>query len=110
MTLGHRGCELPLRRRQGLGAPDHPLGPAVVGEDGSATLPGLEEVVSGTPSEKGLSANRKWGVKDHIERGSGADAGEVDVETSIDWEESYLVEKAAIERLTRAAPAGTPPP
>jgi hypothetical protein len=75
-----------------------------VGEDGSATLPGLEEMVSATPSEKGMSASRKWGVKAYIERKDREAPALSGEKPPIDWQELYLREKAAIERLTREAP------
>jgi len=105
VTLGQRECALPLLgRRPTTVGDENLLGPAVVAEDGSATLPGLDEMVSAIPSEKGMSASRKWGVKAYIERQDRETPGSSGEKSPIDWQELYLREKAAIERLTREAP------
>ena len=109
VTLGQRECVLPLMgRRLTSSGMDDLLGPAVVGKDGSATLPGLEEVLSATPSEEGMSVTRKWGVKDHMERKDREAPGLFGESSPIDWQELYEREKAAIQQLIREAPEKTP--
>ena len=69
VTLGQKGCGNPdLELGADMENKKHFYGPAIVGEDGGPSLPGLKDMVSAQPSENGLSENRKWGVKDHIER------------------------------------------
>lgn len=102
VTLGKRGCGNPgLDIQADIEDKEHFLGPALVGEDGSPTLPGWDETVSATPSEDGFSQNRKWGVKDHIER--------LDMNAAPDhksnfqpfnWHELYLQERSTIEALS----------
>lgn len=112
VTLGQKGCgssELSLRAELAMANDDdHLIGPAIVGVDGGASLPGLEEMVSATPSEKGLSKIRKWGVKDHIERQDTESTEPSDLIRSskepFDWQELYLIEKATIDGLSRGAP------
>jgi hypothetical protein len=95
-----------------FGDDNHPLGSAIVGDDGGASLPGLEETVSATPSEKGLSTSRKWGVKDHIERQrnqtSEPSARVQSGKAAFDWQELYLLEKSAIDALSREASVESP--
>ncbi|NQX88600.1 MAG: S8 family peptidase [Halioglobus sp.] len=96
VTLGRPECELPAAR----GGDSEPLlGPAEVADDGSATLPGLDGAMSATPSEKGMSNRRKWGVKDHIERLPRAAVLPEAAVSPIDWQTIYVEEKTAIGRL-----------
>ena len=106
ITLGQRGCGNPdWDIDADITGKQHFDGPAIVDQEGNPSLPGLESMVSSTPSEKGLSTSRKWGVKDHIER-EGASGGDTPPasEQPFDWEELYLEEKMAIEALSRGAP------
>lgn len=109
VTLGLRECELAVvGEASSVRDIDHMLGPAEVAGDGSAVLPGLEGAVAETPSEKGLSTTRKWGVKAHIERLEPGAAGSAE-RTPFDWQAIYLAEKAAIEALGRQEAAESPP-
>jgi len=109
VTLGQRECERALDDRLPLtGGDESLLGPAVVGKNGEATLPGLDELVSSTPSEKGMSTSRKWGVKDHMERADANATGLSGEKSPINWQELYLKEKAEIDRLSEEAAANTP--
>ncbi len=108
VILGRKGCgNTDLNLRADIENKEHFYGPAIVGEDGGASLPGLKHMVSAEPSENGLSENRKWGVKDHIER---ADAASSDVlppqELPFNWQELYRLERSTIETLSRDAPGG----
>ena len=98
VTLGQRGCandDLDLQLEISSGV--HSQGPAMVDEDGSATLPGLKTMLSTEPAEKGMSNSRKWGVKDHIER---SENPAVTPDTSpFNWLRLYLHEKTAIESI-----------
>jgi serine protease AprX len=105
VTLGQKGCgNADFDLQADMENEEHFYGPAIIGEDGAASLPGLQDMVSATSSEKGLSKTRKWGVKDHIER---ADAEPSDTtlfeKPPFNWQELYLLERTTIERLTRNA-------
>jgi serine protease AprX len=103
VTLGQKGCgNADLNLRADMDNEEHFYGPAIVGEDGAASLPGLQDMVSIEPSEKGLSKTRKWGVKDHIER-AGTEFADTTLseEPPFNWQELYLLERATIERLSQ---------
>lgn len=107
VTLGRRGCgNTDLDIQADIAGDDHFLGPALVGENGAPTLPGLDAMISSVPSENGLSQTRKWGVKDHIERleteGKAADPS---IELPFDWMQLYLQERTAIEKLSQEEPS-----
>ncbi len=106
VTLGRRGCgNADLNLQADIQNQQHFYGPAMVGEDGSPTLPELDSMFSSSPSEDGFSKNRKWGVKEHIERlemeNAGADKASRE---QITWRELYLKEKSAIQKLSHDAP------
>ena len=103
ITLGQAGCGNPdWDIMADIKGTEHFYGPAIVDEEGNASLPGLDRMVSGKPSEKGLSDSRKWGVKEHIERSDyqppqpGSERNQ-----PFDWMDIYLMEKEAIENLSR---------
>jgi len=108
VTLGRRECGSPkLEWGADIKNKRQFYGPAIVGEDGGPSLPGFKEMVSAQPSENGLSENRKWGVKDHIER---QDLQSSNVPPSkefpFDWQELYLLERSTIEALSKGESAG----
>ncbi|MEM9255549.1 MAG: S8 family peptidase [Pseudomonadota bacterium] len=101
VTLGQTHCTLPVYRALPIDQLiDTLYGPAIVGEDGEPSLPGIRDLVASEPSAKGLSTTRKWGVKDHIER---MDNPEVEAlpttKNGINWLDVYLLERANIEEL-----------
>ena len=112
VTLGEKGCgNIDFDPRGDLESIGHLYGPAIIGDDGGPSLPGLKAIVSATPSEKGMSKTRKWGVKDHIESFDINDAGNDLVSKSkppINWLDIYLKEKAIIESLSREPPDTAP--
>ncbi len=72
-------------------------------------MPELRNRVSPQVSEKGLSANRRWGVKDHIEQRPSVPAGSVrSNELRFNWQKLYLQEKAIIGSLARDALPDSP--
>ena len=91
---------------------EHFYGPAIVEDDGSPGLPEFRNRVSAEPSAKGLSATRKWGVKDHIEQRPPVSPGSgLQNEMSFDWQKFYLQEKAIVDSLARgASPVISPSP
>lgn len=111
VTLGKRGCGNPdLDIQADIENKQHFFGPALVGEGGAATLPGFDGMVSITPTEEGMSQNRKWGVKDHIERlDMESPADHTNIALPFDWRELYLQERSAIERISQTPPLATPP-
>ncbi|GAB3281546.1 S8 family peptidase [Parahaliea aestuarii] len=103
VTLGKLGCgNSGLDLALDIDNQQHYEGPAIVSEGGSATLPGLDEMYSGEASEKGMSDNRRWGVKAHIER---TNAAPIKV-SPIDWQTLYQEERDAIQRLAEPASNG----
>lgn len=99
VTLGQRGCgnkDLDLGRD--IAGEQYFEGPAIMDDEGNASLPGLHRMLAKEPSAEGLSSDRKWGVKDHIER---KDAVEPGPDLPFQWLEIYLSERALIEALSK---------
>lgn len=101
VTLGKAGCGNPgMDVNREINSNEFSEGPAIVNEDGTPGLPGLDAMLSPLPSEKGMSVSRKWGVKDHIERETKGDLSPDEQETKpFDWMEVYLLEKSIIEGM-----------
>ncbi|MEQ9564251.1 MAG: hypothetical protein RLN85_00210, partial [Pseudomonadales bacterium] len=78
--------------------------PAIIDEEGNASLPGLSRMLAKEPSADGLSSDRKWGVKDHIER---KDTAAPDPDLPFKWLEIYLSERDLIEALSTQPSSGT---
>lgn len=106
VTLGETGCgNTDLDLQADIEGTKHFYGPAIFTDDAPPTLQNLDNLVSDTPSAKGMSDTRKWGVKDHIERLDEPGLQQPTAEDkALDWLEIYQLEKAAIEAL--AAPSG----
>ena len=103
ITLGQRGCgNEGLDIQKDMAGIDHFQGPGIILDDGSTSLPGLQDMYRGEPTEKGLSSSRKWGVKAHIERDN-HDIGEDDPNQPppFDWESAYQDEHFRIKELSR---------
>ncbi len=104
VTLGQRGCgnaDMDIQRE--MTGIEHSQGPATVGEDGTATLPGLGKLLSPITAEKGFSTTRKWGVKEHIERFDRPPTV-TDKAAPFNWMELYEQERETIGNLSRQAP------
>jgi serine protease AprX len=98
VTLGQRGCgnnELNLARD--IAGEQYFEGPAIIDEEGNASLPGLYRMLATEPSAEGRSVDRKWGVKDHIER---VDAIAPAPDLPFQWLDIYLSERDLIEALS----------
>lgn len=112
VTLGQRGCgNVGMDLERELAGVAHLQGPAIVNEDGSASLPGLETMLSPEPAEKGHSSTRKWGVKAHIERRPAPSPGtdpQEEAAPPFDWMQLYLQERQTIEKLSATAPIQNP--
>ncbi|MFO7550824.1 MAG: S8 family peptidase [Haliea sp.] len=105
VTLGQRGCgnkDLDLARD--IAGEQYFEGPAIIDEEGNASLPGLSLMLAKEPSADGLSSDRKWGVKDHVER---KDAAAPDPDLPFKWLEIYLSERDLIEALSTQPGSGT---
>jgi subtilisin family serine protease len=102
VTLGQTGCaNTDLDLQMDIDNRNHFYGPAIVGEGGIASLPGLEGTVSDTPSEKGMSETRRWGVKAHIERDPPVTHSPGGKGLASDWHQRYQDEKKRIEALSQ---------
>ncbi len=102
ITLGRTGCgneEWDITTEWNGGG--HYSGPAIMAEDGSASLPGMTDFVDPHPSEEGYSDNRVWGVKGHIERLDSNKELPQSTKNPYDWYRLYLMEKERIENLAR---------
>ena len=109
VTLGRTGCaNSDLDIAKDISGIEHYQGPAIVDEQGAVSLPGLPQMVSPLPSEKGHSESRKWGVKAHIERDpSPLEATPETTKLPFDWQQLYDEERARIEQLANT-PQGKP--
>ena len=103
ITLGKRGCgNIGLDIQKDMAGLEHFQGPSVVLDDGTTSLPGLNHMYLGEPSEKGLSGTRKWGVKAHIERDNPSlIKRDPNNPPPFDWESAYQEEQLRIEQLAR---------
>ena len=103
ITLGQRGCgNAGLDIQKDMAGTNHYQGPGIVLEDGSTSLPGLEAIYLGEPSEKGTSNSRKWGVKDHIERQTPQIFEKIPPKAKpFDWKSVYIDERSRMEILAR---------
>jgi hypothetical protein len=106
ITLGDSACgNTGLDIAREISGDTHFEGPAILLDNGRATLPGLHEMIAMTPPEKGQSDTRRWGIKAHIERDT-ASATPEDPNLPFDWPGLYAEEKARMEALGKTPPAG----
>ena len=99
VTLGTSGCgNQGLDIARDIRGETHYEGPAIVGEAGDPTLPGLQDPLTPKPTEDAPSDALRWGVKAHIER---EDAEPPSAELPVDWLEIYTAERSRIEALSR---------
>lgn len=104
VTLGDTGCgNLDMDIQADIRGEQHFQGPATVDNEGQVSLPGLNQLLSPSTPEKGLSLTRKWGVKEHLERTSAP--SQTDPNHPFDWPRMYQEEKARIERLAEDKPS-----
>ncbi len=100
VTLGETGCgNAGMDIARDIAGIQHYQGPAIVAEDGTATLPGLTHMVSTDSSPEGFSSSRRWGVKEYIERQITDRPEQPPEDLPFDWLGQYLQEKAIIEKL-----------
>ena len=104
ITLGARNCgNEGMDIQRDISGEDRYRGPAIMHEDGSVSLPGLDTMYFG-PGPDAPSDELRWGVKAHIERESSLPDSARDPNLPFDWEGIYHRERARMEQL--ANPAG----
>lgn len=100
ITLGETGCgNAGMDIERDIAGKDFFRGPAILDDLESPTLPDLELVYDGSSSEKGLSKNRRWGVKAHVERLVDDEQRDDRNKATPDWREIYQLEKSVIDKL-----------
>lgn len=102
ITLGDRGCgNTDLDVDAAVTGNEQAFGPTTALSDGNPSLPGLGDLLTQTPTEKGASETRRWGVKAHIER---LDLDNIIEPTNIaaGWLDAYLHERAQMQSLTES--------
>jgi len=100
ITLGETGCgNTGMNLESDMRGSEYFLGPAILDDLENPTLPHLELIYDGTEPEKGLSKERRWGIKAHVERLDAMDAS--DNSAIPDWRQIYESEKSIIERLRK---------
>jgi hypothetical protein len=99
ITLGERGCgNTQLNLSRDMSFEEHFEGPAIIDADGKISLPGLVQMLSAEPTEKGNSENRVWGVKAHVERLP--ETYRSPANHPFSWQEMYELERQKIEALS----------
>jgi len=111
LTLGERGCgNAGLNIDAAVAGNEKIFGPTVALLDGSPSLPGLTSLLTETPTEKGMSETRRWGVKAHIERLDPA-AIAAPANIAAGWLDAYIRERDLMQALSEdPAPALNPEP
>lgn len=100
ITLGDTGCgNAGMDIGKDIAREDFFHGPAILDDIENPTLPDLEVIYDGSAPEKGLSENRRWGVKAHVERLENSSDEQTTNALIPDWKRIYQLEKSAIEQL-----------
>lgn len=100
ITLGDTGCgNAGMDISKDIARVDFFHGPAILEDIENPTLPDLEMIYDGSASEKGLSENRRWGVKAHVERLENSNDEQATNTLIPDWKRIYQIEKTTIEQL-----------
>ena len=100
ITLGETGCgNAGMNIVRDMAGEEFFRGPAILDDIENPTLPDLELIHDGSVPEEGHSANRRWGVKAHVER-LDPDGDEKRTNPAIpDWRRIYQFEKGLIDEL-----------
>lgn len=104
LTLGEKRCDATRGDLDAaVAGTEQLIGPTEVGPEGQPLLPGTENLVSQTAPAKGLSNDRRWGVRAHIERLdiTGGESTQA-AESPVDWAAVYESERRAILNLQQA--------
>ncbi|TCO74925.1 S8 family peptidase [Chromatocurvus halotolerans] len=100
ITLGDTGCgNAGMDIGKDIARVDFFHGPAILEDIENPTLPDLEMIYDGSAPEKGLSENRRWGVKAHVERLESSRHEKPTNSLMPDWKRIYQIEKSTIEQL-----------
>lgn len=103
LTLGERGCgNEGLNIDDAVAGNEKIFGPTIALPDGSPSLPGLPHLLTETPTEKGLSDTRRWGVKAHIDRLDSADIA-APANIAAGWLDAYIRERDIMQALSEGA-------
>ncbi len=106
LTVGETSCDQNrLDVKAAIRGKERLYGPAERLPDGSPSLPGTDGNFAGTPSKKGLSADRRWGVAAHLERLDPTTEQPQAPDVSHDWGGIYQSELQKLQALQRALPA-----
>ena len=101
ITLGARDCgNEGMDIQKDIAGDDRYQGPAIMRDDGSVSLPGLDAMYTG-PGPDAPSDQLRWGVKAHIERPDPLPASARDPRLPFDWEGIYHRESARMEQLAK---------
>ncbi|MEM6545214.1 MAG: S8 family peptidase [Pseudomonadota bacterium] len=104
ITIGFKECgNGVLDLEAELESDQHFYGPAVLSKDAPPALSQQNLYIHERISEKGLSATRRWGVNEHLQR-----LEEKPSETPIDWYQIYLQEAARMKSQTLQEPPTSP--
>ena len=103
ITLGTRNCgNQGMDIQKDIAGEDRYQGPAIMREDGTVSLPGLDTMYIG-PGPDAPSNELRWGVKAHIEREDALPESARDPNLPFDWEGIYQRERARMEQLANPA-------
>lgn len=101
LTLGNTDCEQQrLNIDAAVAGKERLTGPAERLASGEPTLPGLATMLDEGETEKGYSANRRWGVTEHLERLDPDTESPQAPGVPFDWARVYATEQARIRALS----------
>lgn len=103
LTIGETQCDQQgLDINAAVAGAEQLYGPALRLDDGSPSLPGLVNLLTQEATEKGFSANRRWGIKAHLERLQPDSEPAQAPDVPADWGALYARERDAIRSLSNA--------
>ncbi len=103
MTLGSRTCDQQsMDIQQALRGEERLYGPAEDNGDGTPYLADQEQLIANTPTPKGPSESRRWGVKAHIERLNPETDQPQAQDVLFDWGSLYEQERQQMQSLRKA--------
>lgn len=106
LTVGETHCNQGrLDVKAALRGEERLYGPSERSTDGSPSLPSMDKNIATSPSEKGLSTDRRWGVAAHLERLDPAKDQPQAPDVSLDWRSVYQSEQLKLQALQRTAPS-----
>ena len=106
MTLGRSNCDQQaLDIETAVAGEERLYGPAERASNGSPVLPEMAGNIAQTPSAKGFSDDRRWGVADHLQRLDPITEQPQVTEVTLDWGSVYQQELLKLEALTKDIPS-----